>query len=181
MNSQMIPVMPERWWVSVPEMSDAFQVEMVSGDSRRSIWWGNQAVGHATRRATVPERWSAEGRDHVLLPNEAAKDLLYPSALDALVRTRDAWRRRTVTLSNVLGKDYWIEPRPALGLESLWLGRTHLGYIRPTSLETFEAFTTNDDPIGQRTYPARDKALLAVQGAWRAHLNRVLRINRPHR
>jgi hypothetical protein len=172
-----IPPMPARWWVSDPVMSDAFQVEMVQGDDVRGLWWGNQAVGHALRHSPRHECWEAIGRDDLPLPTETA-NALYPSADAALIRVRDAWRQRAVTISDVLGEDHWIEPRRARGVDSLWLGRIHLGYIRPAVGE-YEAYTTNDDPVG--TYPDHDEALLAVRAAWRAHLRRILRITRQPR
>jgi hypothetical protein len=130
------------------------------------------------RDTLTSQHWSALGRDFVRLPNEAADNRLYANALEALTRARDSWRQRAVTISETLGEDYWIEPRPVLNLESLWLGRIHLGYVRPNPDGRWEAFTTDDDPIGQRIYPTCQEGLLAVQGAWRTHLRRILRITR---
>lgn len=180
MNAENPPPMPERWWVSVPELSDAFQVEMAQGDLVRGLWWGNQIVGRARRTSVQPVRWEALGRDDVPLPNDDQSDGLHSTAEAALVKARDAWRQRVVTVSERLGEDYWTEPRPAAGVESLWLGRIHLGYVRLSSDGTYEAFTTSDDPIG-RNYPTREDSLLAVRGLWRAHLHRILRITqRPN-
>ncbi|WP_344940840.1 hypothetical protein [Actinomadura miaoliensis] len=168
-------------------MSDAFQVEMERRDCERGLWWGNQVVGRALRHAGEPDRWAAVGRDEIPLPDHSAEgaDRFYVSAEAALIRVRDAWRQRAVTVSEVFGEDYWIEPRHAAGVESLWLGRIHLGYIRPCTDGTYEAFTTNDDRIepravGTRTHPTREEGLLAVRGAWRTHLRRILRVQPPH-
>lgn len=177
--------MVDRWWVTVPELSDAFQVEMLRSDPGRGLWWGNQAVGGAVRRA--PDRWAATGRDAVSLPNTEAADELYPSPEAALIRARDAWRQRTVSLSDALGEDYWVEPRPVARVESLWLGRIHLGYVRIRSDGSVEAFTTNDEllvphyPAGRQTFPTHHDGLLAVREAWRVHLRRILHITQQPR
>ncbi|MFV2178580.1 hypothetical protein ACFHW2_40160 [Actinomadura sp. LOL_016] len=166
----------DRWWVHVPELSDAFQVEMTSGDPQRSLWWGNQVVGTAVRHLVTRDRWKATGRDDAPLPAPGTADTLYPTATAALIHARDAWRQRTVTVSHDLGEDYWIEPRTAASVDSL-LGRIHLGHIRPSNDGTCEAFTTNNERLahqpGERIFPTRQEGLLALQAAWRTHLKRL--------
>ncbi|MBE1537070.1 hypothetical protein [Actinomadura algeriensis] len=176
---------PERWWVHVPVLSDAFQVEMLQDDDERGLWWGNQIVGHAVRREHG--QWAATGRDGVPLPPGAALEVRHATAEAALIQARDAWRQRDVHVSHDLGEDYWIEPRAAAGVDSLWLGRIHLGYVRPCPDGTYEAFTTNNEQLepdhsdGRRNFPTRDEGLLAVRGAWRTHLRRILRVTgQPH-
>ncbi|RSN53241.1 hypothetical protein [Actinomadura sp. WAC 06369] len=170
---------PDRWWISVPELSDAFRVEMVQDDRERGLWWGNQVVGRAARQED--QHWAAVGRDGVPLPSDAAPDGRYPTAEAALIRARDAWRQRAVDVSHDLGEDYWIEPRAAAGVDSLWLGRIHLGHVHRHRDGTYEAFTTNGERLepaqagGPRNFPTRDEGLLAVRAAWRAHLRRILR------
>ncbi|OLT13238.1 hypothetical protein BJF79_20985 [Actinomadura sp. CNU-125] len=181
-SCEAMNALPDRWWVSLPVLSDAFQVEMVRGDGERGLWWGNQVVGRALRREHG--RWAVVGRDDVPLPNGAGTGGRYPTAEAALVRARDAWRQRAVTVSDDLGEDYWVEPRPVAGVDSLWLGRIHLGYVRQSRDGAWEAFTTNDERLtfdrGEDGFPTREQALLAVRGAWRTHLRRILRVtDRP--
>ncbi|MFI0449021.1 hypothetical protein [Actinomadura sp. 6N118] len=178
------PPMPERWQITVPELSDAFQVEMRRDDSSRGLWWGNQEVGSAER--CVGQRWAGIGRDGKSLPNEQADDGLFPDPDAALIRVRDDWRARPVRVSGVFGDDYWIEDRPLAGVASLWLGRIHLGYIRPKMNGMYTAFTTDDRPIhtqdtvNDNVYADQDRGLMAVQHAWRTHLRRILRLPRAH-
>ncbi|MEV5824199.1 hypothetical protein AB0L25_01335 [Spirillospora sp. NPDC052242] len=126
-------------------------------------------------------QWAAVGRDGVHLPC-GAPDGRYATAEAALIRARDAWRQRAVGVSHDLGEDYWIEPRAAAGVDSLWLGRIHLGYVRQCPDGTCEAFTTDDEQLepvqlgGRKDFPTRAEGLLAVRAAWRAHLRRILRV-----
>ncbi|MCP2342979.1 hypothetical protein [Actinomadura rupiterrae] len=76
-----------RWWTYVAELSEAFQVERITGDGERRVCWGNQVVG---RTAQAAGRWRCCGRDDVELSN-GTDDEPFPSAAAALVRARDAW------------------------------------------------------------------------------------------
>ncbi|MFP3961681.1 hypothetical protein SMC26_05075 [Actinomadura fulvescens] len=176
--------MPERWRITVPALSDAFQVEMRKDDSTRGLWWGNQEVGIAERCAG--DRWAASGRDGESLLNGQADDHLFADSDNALIRARDAWRARPVRVSEILSDDYWIEDRPLGGVTSLWLGRIHLGYVRPKMNGMYLAYTTDDKPIHTddavkyNVYADQDQGLKAVQHAWRTHLRRILRLPLAH-
>ncbi|SEG82876.1 hypothetical protein SAMN04489712_115100 [Thermomonospora echinospora] len=181
----------DSWWLHVPRLSNAFQLQCFADDAVRRLWWGNQVVGAIERHPVAGERWFSLGRDGLrLIPEpDVEPNGLYADPEAALLHARDAWRARDATVYDALGLDYWVEPRfrRGRGVESLWLGRTHLGLIQPAPGGTWSAFPTEDAPAASEgaitdaaevtrdgTYPTRHAALRAVQHTWRAHLHRIL-------